>query len=397
MNKVNQKLRAIILVAALTASSTVVAKADAINIVQSGGESARITAVVSNSTPLFVSKRLGKLSDIVIYKGDCKEVSKQLKRQTACIESKEASEILVSVPESLNKVKISRINSQLSTELSPKQEISVTKAIYKALTSKDESIFDTKVAYISRHDNGKYILRVSDYDGSSPETIHESYEPILTPNWSPDGKYLTYVSFESVRSSIFIQDIKTKRRIKALTLRGLNAYPSFNNSESLLVSISKEKSTSEIYRYDIPTSKLTLMKSSKRADIFPRRIDSETYVKVGLSGNDTPYAYVVRNGNQKPISSLPLNAISASSNGDIVGLSGSKLVLLTKKGESWSDMQEIQTDPNIESPSISSNGEAIYYSTKENGRVFIKMASNKGKNILSFMINNEDLIQISAL
>lgn len=385
------------MVAVLSASSSVAAKADAINIVQSGGESARITAVVSNSTPPFVSKRLGKLSDINIYKGDCKEVSKQLKRQTACIESKEVSEILVSVPESPNKVKISKISSPHPSQLSPKQEIAVTKAIYKALTSKDESIFDTKVAYISRHDNGKYILRVSDYDGSSPETIHESYEPILTPNWSPDGKYLTYVSFESVRASIFIQDIKTKRRIKALTLRGLNAYPSFNDSESLLVSISKEKATSEIYRYDIPTSKLTLMKSSKRADIFPRRIDSETYVKVGLSRNDTPYAYVVRNGRQKPISSLPLNAISVSDNGDIVGLSGRKLVLLTKKGESWSDMQEIQTDPNIESPSISSNGEAIYYSTKENGRVFIKMASNKGKNILSFMINNEDLIQISAL
>lgn len=385
------------MVAVLSASSSVAAKADAINIVQSGGESARITAVVSNSTPPFVSKRLGKLSDINIYKGDCKEVSKQLKRQTACIESKEVNEILVSVPESPNKVKISKISSPHSPELSPKQEIAVTKAIYKALTSKDESIFDTKVAYISRHDNGKYILRVSDYDGSSPETIHESYEPILTPNWSPDGKYLTYVSFESVRASIFIQDIKTKRRIKALTLRGLNAYPSFNDSESLLVSISKEKATSEIYRYDIPTSKLTLMKSSKRADIFPKRIDSETYVKVGLSRNDTPYAYVVRNGRQKPISSLPLNAISVSDNGDIVGLSGRKLVLLTKKGESWSDMQEIQTDPNIESPSISSNGEAIYYSTKENGRVFIKMASNKGKNILSFMINNEDLIQISAL
>ena len=385
------------MVAVLSASSSVAAKADAINIVQSGGESARITAVVSNSTPQFVSQRLGKLSDIKIYKGDCKEVSKQLKRQTACIESKEVNEILVSVPDSPNKVKISKISSQYSPELSPKQEIAVTKAIYKALTSKDESIFDTKVAYISRHDNGKYILRVSDYDGSSPETIHESYEPILTPNWSPDGKYLTYVSFESVRASIFIQDIKTKRRIKALTLRGLNAYPSFNDSQSLLVSISKEKATSEIYRYDIPTSKLTLMKSSKRADIFPRRIDSETYLKVGLSRNDTPYAYIVRNGRQKPISSLPLNAISVSDNGDIVGLSGRKLVLLTKKGESWSDMQEIQTDPNIESPSISSNGEAIYYSTKENGRVFIKMASNKGKNILSFMINNEDLIQISAL
>ncbi|MEH0791369.1 hypothetical protein KW882_03550 [Vibrio parahaemolyticus] len=397
MKKVNQKLRATVMVAVLSASSSVAAQANAINIVQSGGESARITAVVSNSTPPFVSKRLGKLSDINIYKGDCKEVSKQLKRQTACIESREVNDILVSVPESPNKVKISKISSPHSPELSPKQEIAVTKAIYKALTSKDESIFDTKVAYISRHDNGKYILRVSDYDGSSPETIHESYEPILTPNWSPDGKYLTYVSFESVRASIFIQDIKTKRRIKALTLRGLNAYPSFNDSESLLVSISKEKATSEIYRYDIPTSKLTLMKSSKRADIFPRRIDSETYVKVGLSRNDTPYAYVVRNGRQKPISSLPLNAISVSDNGDIVGLSGRKLVLLTKKGESWSDMQEIQTDPNIESPSISGNGEAIYYSTKENGRVFIKMASNKGKNILSFMINNEDLIQISAL
>ena len=164
-----------------------------------------------------------------------------------------------------------------------------------------------------------------------------------------------------------------------------------------MVSISGEKMTSEIHRLNILSGELTKLKTSKRADIFPRSISKNTYLKVGLSPSDVPYGYVVTNGRQKPITSLPLNAISVAENGDLVGLSGKKLVFMKKTATGWGEMVKIAEGKEIESPTISADGSIIYYSVKENGRVFAKASSNDGKNILSLLINNEALIQVSAL
>ncbi|KDM90921.1 PD40 domain-containing protein [Photobacterium galatheae] len=396
MRKITQRLVPLILVT--TCAHVFASPVDGINIVQNGGSSGKLTAIISDEIPEFVSKRLGVLPDVNLYQGECGAVSRKIKRQAACVELNENGQIVTSVPDSHNSIKQTTFSFKNGRKrLNPKEEIALTKAIYMVLSGNKSSIFDTKLVYISKHSNGKYILRVSDYDGSSPVTIHESREPILTPSWSPNGKYLTYVSFESVRASIFVQEVQSKRRIKVITLRGLNAYPSFDSDSALLVSLSQEKPTSEIYRYDIQTGELKRMKRSGRADIFPKRINEETYLKVGLSSQDTPYAYVVEKGRQKPISSKPLNAISVSKNGDVVGLSGNNLVYLKKTDDGWDEMKYLAKGSSIESPSISQNGKSIYFSVQEKERVFIKMASNTGKNILSFRVNHEDLIQVSAL
>ncbi|MCY9861040.1 hypothetical protein OTK49_00595 [Vibrio coralliirubri] len=367
-----------------------------INITQSQNSNKPVV-VIETSAPSFVSNRLSAIDNIETYKGSCRDVERGLKRQVACITMNKNSVINISVPDINNGYMNTKIIQIDRGHLTAKEEIYRSSIIYKAITGDTQSILDTKLAYVSKHHNGKYILRTASYDGSDPQTIHESSEPILSPSWSPDGKYLTYVSFESIRASIFVQEVSTKRRIKALTLKGLNAYPSFEDNENLLVSLSNESTNSEIYRYSILNDKLTRLKQSNKADIFPQSINKNAYIKVSLSVNDVPYAYYVNKGKQKPVSSLPLNAVTISDEGMIAGLSGRNVVVLEQSDTGWGEMRKIAYGKDIESPSIASNGKAIYYSTKEKGRVFIKASSNQGKNILSFSVNNEDLIQISAL
>jgi TolB protein len=85
--------------------------------------------------------------------------------------------------------------------------------IYEQITG-TRGAFNTRVAFVrAQKDAGrKYVLQVADTDGFNAQNVLESDEPIMSPSWSPDGKSLAYVSFESSRPDIFIQQLATARR-----------------------------------------------------------------------------------------------------------------------------------------------------------------------------------------
>src|SRR5690348_3457151 len=70
--------------------------------------------------------------------------------------------------------------------------------------------FDTRIAYVTMvglGNNAQYALVVADSDGYNPQTVVRSHEALLSPTWSPNGRELAYVSFESGNSAIYIQNI----------------------------------------------------------------------------------------------------------------------------------------------------------------------------------------------
>ncbi|HET7843721.1 MAG TPA: Tol-Pal system protein TolB, partial [Xanthomonadales bacterium] len=67
--------------------------------------------------------------------------------------------------------------------------------IYEEIT-KVRGAFWTRIAYVTSTGTGQsrqYSLMVADSDGYNPQTVVRSREPLLSPNWSPDGKRLAYV------------------------------------------------------------------------------------------------------------------------------------------------------------------------------------------------------------
>ena len=47
-----------------------------------------------------------------------------------------------------------------------------------------------------------------------------SPEPIISPAWSPDGRELAYVSFESQKAVVWVQDVATGKRRMLANFRG---------------------------------------------------------------------------------------------------------------------------------------------------------------------------------
>lgn len=136
----------------------------------------------------------------------------------------------------------------------------ISDAIYEAVTG-IRGAFSTKIAYITLQSGLKgeseYRLQVADADGRRSFTLLKTSEPIISPAWSPDGKKLAYVSFESGRPAIYTHVIATGKRELVSAYKGINGAPAWSpDGKSLALTLSKE-GNAEIYRLDLAKKELT--------------------------------------------------------------------------------------------------------------------------------------------
>src|SRR5579875_3192935 len=133
--------------------------------------------------------------------------------------------------------------------------------------------FDTRIAYITMTGTGnstQYALVVADSDGYNPQTVVRSHEPLLSPAWSPDGREIAYVSFESGDSAIYIQNVATGARRLVSARRGINGAPRFSpDGRKLAMSLSFQGNP-EIYVMDMATGALTRITHNLSINTEPR-------------------------------------------------------------------------------------------------------------------------------
>src|SRR5690606_40537731 len=130
----------------------------------------------------------------------------------------------------------------------------------------------TRIAYITAKGVGpgtSYSLMVADSDGYNPQTVVSSPEPLLSPNWSPDGNKLAYVSFESGNSAIYVQNISTGSREVLSKFRGINSAPAFSPDGRKLALTLSRSGNPEIYVMDLGSKALTQLTNHFSIDTEP--------------------------------------------------------------------------------------------------------------------------------
>ena len=126
-----------------------------------------------------------------------------------------------------------------------------------------KGIASTKLLYVhdvkSSNLNTRYRLMLADSDGANEQTLLSSSEPIISPSWSPDGKKVAYVSFETGLAKVYIQNIATGQRDSVLSKNTQISSPSWSPDGKYLSLTLYQDGNAEIYILRLRDKTLTRM------------------------------------------------------------------------------------------------------------------------------------------
>ena len=148
----------------------------------------------------------------------------------------------------------------------------ISDEVYQKLTG-ERGIFSTRIAYISVQRAGersRYSLEVADADGHNPQSLLVSSEPIMSPSWSPEGKAISYVSFEKKRAQIFTVSVETGQRRLITSFPGINGAPAWSPDGQQLAVVLSKSGTPKIYSVDIRSGTMKQLTFGDAIDTEPR-------------------------------------------------------------------------------------------------------------------------------
>jgi TolB protein len=264
----------------------------------------------------------------------------------------------------------------------------ISDTIYEALTG-IKGDFSGRIAYVLRNPatpNERYTLQIADTDGELPRTVLTSRDPILSPTWTPDAKKIAYVSFETKRPAIYMQDLATGQREKLASFRGLNGAPSFSPDGQSMLFTASMHGNPEIYQMNLQTRELQRMTNDSAIDTEARYTpDGKAFIFTSDRGGSAQiYKYDLSTGATKRLTFR--GAFNARGT---VSADGKKFALVHRpSGSNYKvAVQDINTGiTNIltstsldESPSFSPNGQMVVYATREGNRGLLSIMSLDGR------------------
>jgi len=163
--------------------------------------------------------------------------------------------------------------------------------VYEKLTG-EPGIFSTRIAYVVKS-RGRYELQIADADGGNAQTALASPEPIISPNWSPEGSKLAYVSFEHKKPVIYVHDLVTGRRHVVANFKGSNSAPAWAPDGKRLAVVLTKDGNSQLYVVNADGSGVARLASSPGIDTEPRYSPDGQWIYFTSDRGGSPQIYRV--------------------------------------------------------------------------------------------------------
>ncbi len=259
----------------------------------------------------------------------------------------------------------------------------VSDKLYESITG-IKGAFSTRLAYVSalrEDDKYSYRLHVADADGARESLMLESDQPIMSPAWSPDGKELAYVSFETGRPAIFRQSLVTAKRRQLTDFPGLNGAPSWSPDGSKMALVLSKDGNPEIYTLDLSSGALSRLTRHFAIDTEPTWTPDGKHILFTSDRGGTPQIYKLSIAN-KAIQRLTFQGNynarpSLAPDGRTLALvhRASDMFHIASFDLETGRLIELTETTLDESPSVAPNGAMLMYATKQGDRGILAAVS----------------------
>lgn len=147
----------------------------------------------------------------------------------------------------------------------------ISDGIYKKITGY-AGYFNTRIAYVS--EDGPYLKRkkrlaIMDYDGENHKYLTDGSDLVLTPRFSPDGKYLLYLSYKKGAPQVYMLSLRSGKTRIIGTFKGMSFAPRFSpDGKSAVMSIAKNGAT-HIYEINLKSREIKKLTTGVNINTSP--------------------------------------------------------------------------------------------------------------------------------
>ncbi len=257
--------------------------------------------------------------------------------------------------------------------------------VYKAFIGKDGA-FQSRIAYVKRNEiqyqRYRYSLMVADWDGYGAREVYASWNPILSPDWSPDSQSLAFVGFTTKGSIIKTVNLRTLETETIAEFKGVNSAPAWSPDGSKIAYSTSQHGSPDIFIYDVQTRQHQRISTHYGIDTEPSwspRGGSFLFTS-SRTGKPQVYSYSV---NDQSVSRMTFEG-DESANASYNSI-GSQIVMVHDGGkiaimdEETSRITMLSNSEFDESPSFSPNGDMVLYKTEQQYEPAFVVASSDGR------------------